>query len=618
MSQAQPARPWWKDAVFYQIYPRSFQDSNGDGIGDIPGIIARLDEIAALGVTALWLSPLYRSPDADNGYDISDYCDIDPRYGSLDDFDQLVAGARQRGIRIVMDLVINHTSDEHPWFQASRRREQPYADYYIWRPGKTRRDEPVARRREGTGQVDPPNNWTSFFMGSAWQWDDQRGEFYLHLFDRKQPDLNYDNPEVSAEIERVLRFWLDRGVAGFRCDVISLLSKASFADGRKGPIRGLEHYKSQPGTHEILRRLRRDVLDQYGAFTVGETVMVTLDEARDLSDPGRGELDLVLYFDHLEVDRLVSRYGPKPFRADELLRRLTGWQQGLDWNAVYLENHDQPRIVSHYGDDKQFWARSACLMTVLLLTLRGTCFIYQGQEIGMTDFDFKSLDQLDDVESHRVNDLLKFLPYDVRWWLIRTASRDNARTPMQWDATPNAGFTTGQPWLGVNSNFRWLNYARQDHDPRSVLNFYRRMVRLRAASPTLSQGGFEPVYADRDVMVYRRTPAAGTSDPAFSQRRWGDDPPNPPRSLRSPDQGQGRWDDPAYTVWLNFSGRTQKLAQPWLATAMVLTDTPTSTGVHPPICVASNTGRRRLDGVLLPWEAVVIREAHAEPWKAGS
>jgi len=573
MNEGSAALPWWKSAIFYQIYPRSFQDSNGDGFGDIPGIISRLDEIASLGVSALWLSPLYPSPDADNGYDISDYCGIDPRYGTLADFDQLVEQARKRGIRIIMDLVVNHTSDEHPWFQASRRREAPYTNYYIWRPA-----------REGG----PPNNWTSFFMGSAWAWDEVRGEYYLHLFDKKQPDLNYRNPAVVEEIKKVMRFWLDRGVAGFRCDVISLLYKSSLEDGKGLPIlRGMEHYKSQPGTHDILKELRRDVLDPYGAFVVGETVMVSLPEAHDLCDPDRKELDLVFYFDHLEVDRIVSRYGPKPFRADVLLDRLTTWQRGLDWNAIYLENHDQPRIVSHYGDDKDYWARSACLLATLLLTLRGTPFIYQGQEIGMTNFDFVSIGQVNDVESHNMDALLKKfgLREKSRWCLIREASRDNARTPVQWDSTPGAGFTTGASWLETNINATWLNYANQVDDPRSVLTYYRRMIRLRKSSQTLMEGGFEPIYADKQVMAYRRTPVEGSSDPA-------------------------------YAIWLNFSSQVRKIKQPWLVSSV--TEEREEGPVHFPICVASNTGRRQFDGVLLPWEALVIRGFQAEPWTAGT
>ncbi|MDR0783845.1 MAG: alpha-glucosidase [Propionibacteriaceae bacterium] len=561
MTDACPPRPWWKDAIFYQIYPRSFQDSNGDGIGDIPGIISRLDEIAALGVTALWLSPLYCSPDADNGYDIADYCDIDPRYGNLADFDHLVAEAAKREIKIIMDLIINHTSSEHRWFQASRRGEEPYRDYYIWREAKE--------------NGDPPNNWTSFFMGSTWEWDDQRQAYYLHLFDAQQPDLNYDNPAVIEEVKQVLRFWLDRGVAGFRCDVINLLHKTSFDDGRGGPIlRGIEHYQTQLGTHRILQELRREVWEPYGAFTVGESFGVNLPEAQALTNPDPGELDVVFYFDHLEVDRIINRYGPKPFSAAKLMERLTTWQHGLDWNALYLENHDQPRIVSHYGDDKKYWARSANLLATMLLTLRGTPFLYQGQEIGMTNFDYTSFDQLDDVESFNVAALMKRfgLPRGLRWRLIRQASRDNARTPVQWDSWPGAGFTTGKPWLAINANATWLNYAAQDSDPHSVLNFYRRLIRLRRSCPTLLEGGFEPLYADRALMIYRRTPVDGSADPA-------------------------------YTIWLNFSGRTVKLPKAWLEAS--LTDARADAG---PSCVVSNSGRHSLKGVLLPWEAVIIRE----------
>jgi len=545
-------RPWWKDAIFYQIYPRSFQDSNGDGIGDITGIISRLDAIAKLGVTALWLSPLYCSPDADNGYDIADYCDIDPRYGTLADFDRLVDEAKQRGIRVIMDLVINHTSDEHPWFEASRQRIEPYTDYYIWRPGKP--------------GGEPPNNWTGFFMGSAWQWDDVRQEYYLHLFDVKQPDLNYHNPAVVDEVKRILNFWLDKGVAGFRCDVISMLYKTSLEDGKGLPLlRGLEHYKSQEGTHLILQELQRDVLGPRGAFTVGETGLVTLDEAKDLCDPERGELDLIFYFDHLEADRIFSRYGPKPFNARELLKRLTSWQQGLHWNALYLENHDQPRIVSHYGDDTKYWQRSAKLLAVLQLTLRGTPFIFQGQEIGMTNCDFTSMDELDDVESHNVDAMLKgfMIPPALRWWIIRNSARDNARTPMQWDGTKMAGFTTGEPWLRLNSNTDWLNYSGQDDDEDSVLNFYRQLIAWRGQCETMMRGGFQPLYADRSVMAYRRTTVDGSG--------------------------------PSYTVVLNMSGHARR-PQALPADGAI---------------VMSNTGRRHLSSVedLAPWEALIIKDA---------
>lgn len=551
-----PTAPWWQDALIYQIYPRSFQDSNGDGIGDLPGIVSRLDELAKLGVDALWLSPIYPSPDVDNGYDIADYCAVDPKYGSLADFDALVAAAAARGIKIILDLVINHTSDQHPWFQASRGGDPTYADYYIWQPATV----------DAKGHRQPPNNWTSFFMGPVWQWDERRQAYYLHLFDKAQPDLNYRCPAVIEEIKAILTFWLDHGVAGFRCDVINVLWKDSLADGasRWPIIRGIEHYASTEGTHRILRELRRDVLGPRQAFTVGETVAVNLPQARDLTDPSRGELDTVFTFDHLEVDRLAFRYGPKPFSARELLARLTRWQTGLDQPTAVLENHDQPRIVSHYGDDGRYWRRSAMLLATWLLTLRGTAFIYQGQEIGMTNGDFATLADLDDVESHSLDGLLAkaHLPARLRWALIRPGSRDNARTPMQWDDSEAAGFTSGTPWLKVNANKDWINYATQDQDRSSVLNYYRRLIALRASSETLRRGGFEPVEASQAVMVYRRRPPAGS-------------------------------DDGVYTVWLNFSGRVQPLGQAWPVVDGVL--------------MASNIGRANPRGLLAPWAALVVR-----------
>jgi len=487
-------RAWWQEQVVYQIYPRSFQDSNGDGIGDIPGIISRLDAIKALGAGILWLSPVYCSPDADNGYDISDYYQINPKFGTMEDMDRLFAQAKQRGLKVIMDLVINHTSDEHAWFQQSRDPESLYRDYYLWRPGKT----------DGS----PPNNWTGFFMGSVWTLDPKSGEYYLHLFDQKQPDLNYHNPKVIEEVKNIMRFWLDRGAAGFRCDVINVIYKTSLADGQKRiAIQGLEHYQSQEGNHRILQELRRDVLSHYDCFTVGETVMVDLPEARDLCDPERGELDMVFYFDHLEVDRRVSRYIPKPFQAQKLLRVFTKWQQGLRWNAVYLENHDQPRIVSHYGNDGRYWARSAKMLATMQFTLRGTPFVYQGQELGMTNFDYQGMDELRDVESRNINQLMRKLhiPKWLRWRWIRLSSRDNARTPMQWTAGENAGFTTGDPWIGINRNHASVNYEAELADPNSVLYYYRRMIALRAASDTLMDGSFTPLFANRRVMAYART-----------------------------------------------------------------------------------------------------------------
>ena len=485
---------WWQERVVYQIYPRSFQDTNGDGIGDLPGIIQHLDDIQALGAGVIWLSPVYCSPDADNGYDISDYCDINPKFGTMADMERLFAEAEKRDIKIIMDLVINHTSDEHVWFQQSRDPQSPYRDYYIWRPGKP----------DGS----PPNNWTGFFMGSTWTLDERSGEYYLHLFDRKQPDLNYHNPKVLEEVKNIMRFWLDKGAAGFRCDVINVIYKTSLADGKKSiAITGLEHYKSQEGNHEILRELRREVLSHYDCFTVGETVMVGVDEARLLCEPERKELDMVFYFEHLKVDRRVARYIPKRFRAEKLLAVLTKWQQGLSWNALYLENHDQPRIVSHYGSDKRFPTRSAKLLATMQFTLRGTPFVYQGQEIGMTNFDFSSLAQVKDVESVNIDQLMRRLhiPAKLRWRWIRTASRDNARTPMQWQNAPGAGFTSGTPWLGINGNYKRINYEAQRHDANSVLGYYKRMAALRSASETLKYGEFTPLFAHCGVMAYART-----------------------------------------------------------------------------------------------------------------
>jgi len=561
-------KQWWKEGVVYQIYPRSFQDSNGDGIGDIPGIISRLDEIANLGISAIWLSPVYKSPQIDNGYDISDYCDIDPIFGTMADMENLIAEAKKRNIGIVMDLVINHTSDEHEWFQKSRSRIAPYSDYYIWRKGK-----PGGKR---------PNNWTSFFMEDAWEFDEKRGEYYLHLFHKKQPDLNYKNPLVIEEVKKILRFWLDKGIAGFRCDVINVLWKSSLEDGKKSIIlKGLEHYKSQKGNHEILKHLRNTVLDDYDCFTVGESVMVNLEEAKLFSDPRRRELDMVFYFDHLEADRRIARYIPKKFRADELLRRLAKWQQGLDWNALYLENHDQSRIVSHYGDDRfageysSPWELSAKLLATLLFTLRGTPFIYQGQEIGMTNFDFASIDEVKDIEAHNFIRLMKkfHIPQSLRWKWLRLSSRDNARTPYQWTAGAGAGFTTGQSWLGINANHINLNYETQVKDSGSVLSYYKKMIRLRQSSETLKYGDFKPLMATDALLMYSREPvptAAGNNESA------------PPET---------------YTAAFNFSPRQIKLNRK--AKALLRGKV-----------AVSNTGRTmwdEKDNTLESWEALVLR-----------
>jgi len=538
---------WWKERVVYQIYPRSFQDSNGDGIGDIPGIISRLDELKELGVGIIWLSPVYKSPEIDNGYDISDYRDINPNFGTMADMERLFAEASKRDLKIIMDLVINHTSDEHEWFVKSRDRESPYRDYYIWKSA------------DKNGKI--PNNWTTFFAEKAWTFDPKSGEYYLHLFNKKQPDLNFRNPKVVEEVKDIMRFWLDKGAAGFRCDVINLIFKTSFENGaRRLAVRGREHFVSQEGAHEILRQLRHDVLDRYDCFTVGESALVNLSEAKMLCNPERKELDMVFYFDHLQVDRVVEKYIPKKFRADNLLKVLTKWQQGLDWNAFYLENHDQPRIVSHYGDDEKYWERSAKLLATMQFTMRGTMFVYQGQEIGMTNFEFTDMSQIDDLETIGVDNLLRsfWVPKFLRKKWIMPSSRDNSRTPMQWNAESGAGFTTGKPWLAMNKNHTKINYDEQKDRADSIYNFYKNLIKLRAQSETLQYGEFAPIYSSKKVIAYTRT-------------------------IKGVEQ---------YTVILNFSDEPKKMPLVGSLVGKV---------------IVTNVGRKTYDGTISPWEAVVLK-----------
>ncbi len=534
---------WWKKRVIYQIYPRSFQDSNGDGIGDLPGIISRLDELADLGVGAIWLSPVYCSPNEDNGYDISDYRNINPEYGTMADMEELIAQAAARDIKIIMDLVVNHTSDRHNWFRQSRDKDSPYRDYYIWRKGK---DEGGA-----------PNNWTGFFADNCWEFDELSGEYYLHLFAKGQPDLNWQNPQVMTEVKQILRFWLDKGVAGFRCDVINILYKSSLADGKKQlALTGSEHYLSQPGTHDILRRLRAEVLDEYRAFTVGETVFLTPQLARDFTDPARRELDEVFPFEHMETDQIFVKWFRRAFRPKPFFEALSKWQGAQNVPALYLENHDQPRSVSRFGDDRVYWEKSAKALAVLLFTLRGTPFVYQGQELGMTNFDFKGMDALNDVESRNVDAMAKRLriPAWYRWRMMRTTSRDNARTPYQWDESENGGFTSGTPWLGVNGNYKEINFAAQRDDPESIRSWYKTMIALRRATPDLLEGEFKEIKITDQIFVYRR----GKS----------------------------------HLVAVNLSGK------------------PAHMGAKGTL-VLSNYGRGRYNGVLFPYEAVILRSEKA-------
>ena len=484
-----------KDMVIYQIYPRSFRDTDGDGMGDLPGIIEKLPYLQELGVDTLWLSPVYASPNADNGYDISDYKAIQPAFGTMADFDRLVAEARERGIGIVMDLVINHTSDEHEWFRRALAGEEKYKNYYIIAKGKD-------------GKV--PNNWGNFFALCPWsRFGDSEDEYYLHLFAEKQPDLNWHNPDVMAEIEDIMDFWLRKGVVGFRCDVINIIYKNTLSDGKKQlALTGQEHYLSTPGCHEILKRLRADVLDKYHAFAVGETVFVTPQMANDLCAEDRSELDMVFSFQHMGCDDLGLKWFKTRLSPKRLMKTLVTWQQQVAWNTNYFENHDQPRFISRFSDSAGYRAECSMMMAGLLLTLRGTPFIYQGQEIGMTNGDFADLHEIQDVESHGVEAMARdmlHIPKSIRWNMIRRSTRDNARTPMQWDDSANAGFTAGTPWLKVNENYKTVNAKASLADPYGVFAFWKYMIGLRKTVPALIDGDFVPVHVSNNIFAFERT-----------------------------------------------------------------------------------------------------------------
>ncbi|MEX1376266.1 MAG: alpha-glucosidase [Eubacteriales bacterium] len=483
---------WWKERAVYQIYPRSFNDTNGDGVGDIPGIIEKLDYLRDLGIGVIWLSPVYKSPNEDNGYDISDYRDINPEYGTMADMDMLIAEAAKRDIKIIMDLVINHTSSQHEWFQKALAGDEKYRDYYIWREGKDGKE---------------PNNWTSFFGGSTWELDEKSGEYYLHLFAKGQPDLNYYNPKVLEEIKDIMHFWLKKGIAGFRCDVINIIYKSSLEDGKsKLILTGSEYYISQQGTHDILKELRRDVLSHYDCFSVGETVFVTPKMGKELCDAQRGELDMIFSFEHMEVDQFFVKWFPRKFRPKKFFEVIVKWQDAMEWCANYFENHDQPRSVSRFCDDKNYHDVSAKMLSTMLLSLRGTPYIFQGQEIGMTNYDFKSLDEIEDVETHNIMKEAKNmgLPKWYRWKMIRRACRDLSRTPMQWTDGKNGGFTDGKPWLVVNENCKTINAAAQVGDEKSIYSYYKKMIELKRTNEVLKYGDFRPVKMTKNVFIYTR------------------------------------------------------------------------------------------------------------------
>ncbi|MEE1938943.1 alpha-glucosidase [Streptomyces sp. TRM 70361] len=512
--------PWWKTAVVYQIYPRSFADSDGDGVGDLRGITQRLDHLAELGVDVLWLSPVYPSPHDDNGYDISDYRGIDPLFGTLEDFDELLAAVHARGMRLIMDLVVNHTSDEHPWFVSSRDGGPggPARDWYWWRPAR-----PGAV--PGTPGAEP-NNWGSFFSGPAWEYDPASGEYYLHLFSRKQPDLNWENPRVRQAVYAMMRWWLERGVDGFRMDVINLLSKdPALPDGEvPGGGRwgdGSPYYVCGPRIHEYLAEMHREVFAPHPGtlLTVGEMPGVTVEQARLFTDPARAEVDMVFTFEHVGLDHGPGgKFEPRPLRLPELKATMARWQEGLGevgWNSLYWGNHDQPRAVSRFGDDSpRHRTRSATALATVLHLHRGTPYVYQGDELGMTNAPFAAIDDFRDLESlrHHAEETAHGADPAAVLDALRAMGRDNARTPMQWDATAHAGFTTGTPWLPVNPNHTEINAAAQRADPASVLHHHRRLIELRHTEPAVAFGDFTLLLPDDEriwAFLRRHEPAPG-------------------------------------------------------------------------------------------------------------
>ena len=490
----------FRSMSIYQIWVRSFCDGNGDGIGDLYGVYDKLEYIRSLGVDGIWFNPIYPSPNADYGYDISDYKNIHPDYGDLEQFRRVLDKAHSLGLKVILDLVINHTSDEHPWFLESRKgKDNPYSDYYIWRDPKRKKHKRL-----------PPNNWFSQFEGLAWEYGEEREQYYLHVFAKKQPDLNMDNPRVREEVKSIMRFWLDMGVDGFREDVITFISKhPQLPDGIPflPVINGLPYYKDGPNLLTYLREFR-EVVKEYGAIQIGEAPMTTVETAlRYLSGEDR-VLDMMIQFDTMTADCFLTEYIHHDFRLRKLKRAFSRWQyalQGKGWNALYLENHDHPRVISRYGSEK-LWRESGTMLAACYIFQQGTPFIYQGQEIGMTNIRLPSINQYEDVASiqtyHRFH---RHEPEEKRMRRIHMASRDSARTPMQWSSAPNAGFSRVQPWFYVNPNYPEVNVEREEKDPDSILNFYRRCLALRKSSPALLTGAYrEHDPLDRKLYLYER------------------------------------------------------------------------------------------------------------------
>ncbi len=493
-------RAWYKEMAVYQVWPRSFCDGNGDGIGDLKGILSKLDYIKSLGVDAIWFSPLYKSPQKDYGYDIADYRDIAPEYGTMDDFKAVLNGAHERGLRVIMDLVVNHTSDQHQWFLESKKGDDnPYHDYYYWRKGKSH-----GRK---------PNNWMSTFGGDAWEYDAGLDEYYLHLFAKEQPDLNMDNPKVREEVKDIMRFWLDMGVDGFREDVITFISKDEGLPSSPYwfPIgTGIEHYVHGPHLDEYLMEFKNDVLSKYDCMTVGEAPMMTPKKALMHIKEGPGQqLNMMFHFQHMEADCMFVSWVKLPFNLKKLKKVYTNWQHqlyGKAWNALYIENHDQPRIVNRYGS-LEYREQSAKMLAVMYMCQSGTPFVYQGQEIGMTNNALPDINMYEDISTKNVYGIAsKIFGKKKAMELAHYASRDNGRTPVQWSDAPNAGFTTAEkPWFYINPNYKQINVAAQENDPDSILNFYRKLIKFRKEHDVCIYGTYEEHYHESsNLFCYSR------------------------------------------------------------------------------------------------------------------
>ncbi len=498
------AKQWWKESVVYQIYPRSFNDSNGDGIGDIKGITEKLDYLKELGIDVVWLSPVYKSPNDDNGYDISDYRKIMDEFGTMEDWEEMLAGMHQRGIRLVMDLVVNHSSDEHAWFTEARKsKDNPYRDYYIWREGKE-------------GQ--PPNNWGSFFGGSAWEYDEESEEYFLHLFSKKQPDLNWENEKLREEVYDLMKFWLDKGADGFRMDVINLISKTpGFPDAEVTSDSayqwGGDYFVNGPKFMDYMNEMNEKVLSKYDAMTVGEMPMATPEDGKRYTNEESGIVNMLFQFEHMDVTSGPGgKWDQQPWKLTDLKHIISKWQtelHGTGWNSLYMENHDQPRSVSVFGDDQQYRVESAKMLAAWLHFLQGTPYIYQGQELGMTNVYFDSIEDYEDIETLNMyqeevgergakpEDVLK---------AIHKKGRDNARTPMQWNDQQNAGFTSGIPWLKVNDNYPEVNAQKALSDENSIFYFYKNLIRLRKELPVMIHGDYQLLLEENEnLYVYTRS-----------------------------------------------------------------------------------------------------------------